>query len=162
MEDGDSRLDGPLLEVMKTAFEQWLIFVGLQGSRDRGEGIAESDIDVVVVLDRLTMADLETYRIIPAELPEREKLCGFVSGREEVACWDTSDLFQFYHDTTAYLGSLDFLLPRISEASIRRAVHLEACNLYHACCHNYIHERNSEILKGCYKSAFLSCGRSIS
>ena len=34
------------------------------------------------------------------------------------------------------------------------AVHLGACNIYHACCHNYLHEREPEILKACCKSAF--------
>lgn len=142
------------LNVMKGTFGGRLACVGLQGSRGRGEGGAASDIDVVVILDRLTMEDLESYRAAVADLPQRELLCGFVSGRGELACWDAADLFQFYHDTTPYLGSLDFLLPRISGESIRRAVHLGACNIYHACCHNYVHERETEILKSCCKSAF--------
>lgn len=142
------------LDVMKGTFGGRLVCVGLQGSRGRGEGSAASDIDVVVILDRLTMEDLDSYRAAVADLPQRELLCGFVSGREELACWDTADLFQFYHDTVPYLGSLDFLLPRISGESIRRAVHLGACGIYHACCHNYLHERDAEVLKGCCKSAF--------
>ena len=35
-----------------------LWFVGLQGSRARGEATAESDIDVVVVLDALAAEDI--------------------------------------------------------------------------------------------------------
>lgn len=142
------------LDVMKGTFGGRLAFVGLQGSRGRGEGTADSDIDVVVVLDRLTLQDLDCYRAAVAGLPRRELLCGFVSGREELAHWDAADLFQFYYDTVPYLGSLDFLLPRISQAAVRRAVHLGACNICHACCHNYVHERAAGILKDCFKSAF--------
>lgn len=142
------------LGVMKGTFGGRLVCVGLQGSRGRGEGVDTSDIDVVVILDCLTVKDLDCYRAAVADLPQRELLCGFVSGRGELACWDAADLFQFYHDTVPYLGSLDFLLPRIGEESIRRAVHLGACNIYHACCHNYLHERDPEVLKGCCKSAF--------
>lgn len=139
---------------IQVCFGKRLVFVGLQGSRGRGEAVGSSDIDVVVILDQLTMADLDAYRAAAAELPMRELLCGFVSGREELVHWDAADLFQFYHDTVPYLGSLDFLLPGIDEAAVRRAVHLGACNIYHACCHNYVHEREPEILKGCCKSAF--------
>ena len=145
---------GRFLDVMKQTFGGRLAFVGLQGSRGRGEGREDSDIDVVVILDRLTPADLDAYRAAVAELPRRELLCGFVSGRAELERWDAADLFQFYHDTTPYLGTLDALLPRIDRAAVRRAAHLGACNIYHACCHNYLHERDPEILKGCCKSAF--------
>lgn len=142
------------LKALRQTFGGRLAFVGLQGSRGRREGREDSDIDVVVILDRLTTADLDAYRAAVADLPRRELLCGFVSGWAELEHWDAADLFQFYHDTTPYLGSLDGLLPRIGQAAVRRAVHLGACNVYHACCHNYLHERDPEILKGCCKSAF--------
>lgn len=142
------------LSAMCGCFGRRLVFAGLQGSRGRGEGTPSSDIDVVVILDYLTVADLDAYRALAARMPQNHLMCGFVAGREELLCWDGADLFQFYHDTKPYLGSLDFLLPRIGEAEIRRAVHLGACNIYHACCHNYLYERDAEILRGCCKSAF--------
>ena len=57
----------------------WLI--GLQGSRARGEAREDSDIDTVLVLDRLEASDLAALREALSPLPERGKLCGFVSGR---------------------------------------------------------------------------------
>ena len=39
-----------------------LWFVGLQGSRARGEAHEGSDIDVVVVLDEVSLCDLAQYR----------------------------------------------------------------------------------------------------
>ena len=44
------------LKELQNVFKNRLVFVGLQGSRGRGEGRPDSDIDVVVVLDRLTPA----------------------------------------------------------------------------------------------------------
>ncbi len=141
------------LKTVQDAFGTRLVFVGLQGSRARGEASERSDIDVVVVLDVLRVSDLERYRTAAAALPNRELLCGFVSGKEELTSWDRADLFQFYHDTVPYFGSLEFLCPLIGPGDIRRAVHLGACNVYHACCHNYLHEREAEVLKSCFKSA---------
>ena len=62
-------------------------FMGIQGSRARGEAHEGSDIDVVLILDELTPDDLVRYRACVAQLPEREKLCGFVSGEEELRRW---------------------------------------------------------------------------
>lgn len=141
------------LKTVQDAFGPRLVFVGLQGSRARGEASERSDIDVVVILDQLSMSDLDRYRAAVAALPDRELLCGFVSGREELAAWDRADLFQFYHDTAPYFGDLEFLRPLIGPADVRRAVHRGACDLYHACCHNYLHERDAEALRACFKSA---------
>lgn len=141
------------LKTVQDAFGARLVFVGLQGSRARGEAAERSDIDAVVILDQLSVSDLDRYRAAVAALPSRELLCGFVSGREELAAWDRADLFQFYQDTVPYYGGLDFLRPLIGPADIRRAVHRGACDLYHACCHNYLHERDAETLRACFKSA---------
>ena len=139
---------------MRAAFGERLLFVGLQGSRGRGEAKEDSDIDVVVILDQLDPPDLDAYRAAAEGLPERGKLCGFVSGRAELAAWDRAELFQFYHDTVPYLGSLEFIRPLMGLTDVRRSIHLGACAIYHACCHNYLHERSPELLHSCRKSAF--------
>lgn len=130
-----------------------IYFFGLQGSYARGEAKDTSDIDVVVIFDTLTIEDIRRYRDMLDELPERDKICGFVSGRDELLKWDTADLFQFCHDTLPIKGTLDELVAMIDDNAVRRAVHTGACNIYHACVHNFLHERDSEILKGLYKSA---------
>ena len=65
-----------------------------------------------------------------------------------------SDLFQFYYDTQPIYGSIDYLLPLISNEDVKRAIKIGACNLYHACCHTYLYEDSAEMLSGLYKSAF--------
>ena len=80
---------------MRQAFGDRLAFVGLQGSRARGEATPKSDIDVVVVLDRLEADDISAYRTALEGLPEREKICGFLSGRAEQMCIRDSDKAAF-------------------------------------------------------------------
>ena len=69
---------------VEAAFGERICFLGLQGSRARGEAGPDSDIDVVLVLDRLAPEDLARYRQAVAALPDRALLCGFLSGREEL------------------------------------------------------------------------------
>lgn len=141
---------------VKSLFGNRVIFIGLQGSYGRGEAGEDSDIDPVVILDTLSLEDLARYDEMLSALPERDKICGFLSGRQVLVDWEKSDLFQFYHDTRPVEGSLDFLRPLIREEDVRRAVLLGACNVYHMCCHNFVHEKSSDILKGLYKSASFS------
>ena len=138
---------------LDASFKNRVWFVGLQGSYGRGEATETSDIDVVVIFDELTEQDIQSYNAMLDTLPNRELICGFVSGKEEILNWEASDLFQFYHDTTPIKGSLDELLALIDDTVIDRAIKIGACNIYHGCVHNMLHEKSEEILKGLYKSA---------
>jgi len=86
-------------------------------------------------------------------LPHREQICGFLSGKDELLNWEPSDLFQFYYDTTPIKGSLDGLLTVIDETAVSRAIKSGACNIYHGCVHNMLHEKSEDILRELYKSA---------
>ena len=99
----DSWMD-EFLQKLNSAFGERVWFAGLQGSYGRGEATETSDIDVVVILDHLSTADLHIYHAMLDSLPHRELVCGFVSGKKELLHWEPSDLFQFYHDTTAFKG----------------------------------------------------------
>jgi predicted nucleotidyltransferase len=139
--------------VLEERFGDRVWFVGLQGSYGRGEATETSDIDVVVILDELTAQDIQTYNTMLDDLPNRELICGFVSGKKELLNWEPSDLFQFYHDTTPIKGSLDEVLELIDDNAVDRAIKIGACNIYHGCVHNMLHEKSEEILKGLYKAA---------
>ena len=128
-------------------------FIGLQGSYGRGEATETSDIDVVLIFDELRMDDLKVYRDMLDTLPNRELICGFISGKDELLNWEASDLFQFYYDTTPIKGTLDCLLEKIDRQAIKRAIKIGACNIYHACVHNFVHEKSDDILRALYKSA---------
>ena len=89
---------------LNEVFASRVWFVGLQGSYGRGEATETSDIDVVVILDELNAEEIHAYNNMLDTLPHRELICGFVSGKDEIMNWEPSDLFQFYHDTTAIEG----------------------------------------------------------
>ena len=141
------------LQKLNEVFKSRVWFVGLQGSYGRGEATETSDIDVVVILNELTVSDIQTYNDMLDTLPHRELICGFVSGKDEILNWEPADLFQFYHDTTPIKGSLDELLPKIDSVAVDRAIKIGACNIYHGCVHNMLHTKNDDILKGLYKAA---------
>ena len=145
-------LDG-FLKALRDTFENRVWFVGLQGSYGRDEATETSDIDVVVILDELSASNIQKYNAMLDALPHRELICGFLSGKDELLHWEPSDLFQFFYDTTPIKGSLDELLTVIDEAAIDRAIKIGACNIYHGCVHNMLHEKSEDILKGLYKSA---------
>ena len=141
------------MEALEDLFGGRIWFVGLQGSRGRGEGSDASDIDMVVILDKLQVEDIGTYSAMLDGLPHRELSCGFLSGRKELMNWEPSDLFHLYHDTTPLRGSLDELLPLMDGEALNRAIKVGACSLYHGCVHNMIHGRSELTLQGLYKSA---------
>lgn len=135
------------------AFGKKIVFLGLQGSYARGEYTNDSDIDIVVIFDSLDFKTLKTYKQFISSMPCSEKICGFVSGREELSAWDKADLFQFYYDTKPIIGSLDTLIERPGRAEAAKAVHVNACSLYHMCSHNYLHAEDKDVLKSLYKAA---------
>ena len=138
---------------LNETFENRVWFVGLQGSYGRGEATESSDIDVVVILDELVVEDIKSYGVMLDTLPNRELICGFLSGKDEIFRWEPSDLFQFCYDTTPIKGSLDEVLALVDETAVDRAIKIGTCNIYHGCVHNMLHEKSEDILRGLYKSA---------
>ena len=141
------------LQKLNHTFGNRVWFVGLLGSYGRGEATETSDIDVVVILDELSAMDIQAYNKMLKTLPHRALICGFLSGKDEIMNWEPSDLFQFCYDTTPIKGSLDEVLSLVDESAVNRAIKIGACNIFHGCVHNMLHEKSEEILRGLYKSA---------
>ncbi len=141
------------LQILNNTFANRVWFVGLQGSYGRGEATETSDIDIVVILDELSAMDIQTYHNILDAMSHRELICGFLSGKKEIMNWETSDLFQFCHDTTPIKGSLEEVMSVIDESAVNRAIKIGVCNIYHGCVHNMLHEKSEDVLRGLYKSA---------
>jgi len=143
------------LEKLQKTFSQKLLFVGLQGSYNRGEATSESDIDLVVILEELNFEDLKLYRSIINNLPNKEKACGFISGKQELQNWSKSDLFQFFYDTKPLYGNLENIIQPPVKEDIRQSIKVSCENLYHASVHSFVHSVNySEDLKSLYKLTF--------
>lgn len=144
-------------DAVQRQFKDRVWFIGQQGSYGRCEATSTSDIDVVLILDTLSIQDLNLYNELINALPNREMVCGFISGKTEIEAWEKSDLFQFCNDTTPIIGSLEPLMHEITEDDVKRAIRIGVCNIYHACVHNLLHEKSVEILKSLYKSAAFTC-----
>lgn len=131
-------------------------FMGIQGSRARGEASEDSDIDVVLVLDVLEYDDAVRYRRCVADLPERDKLCGFISGAGELMNWPRHELYQFCLDTEPLFGTLDDYAALVTEDDILVSARTALGGAYHLCLHNLLHERSEALLREAYKSAFFA------
>lgn len=146
-----------LAEKLRSRFGPRLLFLGLQGSYGRGEAREDSDIDVVTVLDRVELADLDGYRDIVRAMPEGEKACGFLCGAAELKSWPKYDLLAVARDTRDVWGRLADLLPSLGRDDLAEAVSIGASGLHHAACHTYLYglrENWPKFLKEAHKSAF--------
>ena len=115
---------------VRQAFGARVYCIGLQGSRARGEANEDSDIDVVVILDEWRAEDWQRYEAVLDSLPERDKVCGFVSGKRELLAWEPSELFGFYYDTKPWYGKLEELKTCFGIEDARRAVRIGARGLF--------------------------------
>lgn len=142
---------------LKAEFEERLRFVGVQGSRARGEAREGSDIDLVVLLDHVDADDLARYRAIVQSMPHNELACGFVGSESVLAAWPRHELFQFYHDTHALFGALPDVSP-FTRADALEAARIGASEIYHATCHAYVFDGNAAdgILESLFKGAFFT------
>lgn len=146
-----------LIDALQQKLGTRLLYVGLQGSYLRGEANDSSDIDIMVVIDALSVADLDCYRAIIQSMEHAEKSCGFICSKADITHWNPLEICHLLNNTRDCFGELHALVPEYTEKDIRNFVKLSLNNLYHEICHRYIHaERNKSIekLSGAYKSVF--------
>lgn len=144
-----------ILEKLKNKFGERLLFVGLQGSYNRGEASADSDIDLVIILNELRFEDLKAYKKIVDNMPYKEKACGFVSGKAELQNWSKHDIFQFFYDTKPLLGKLSDIINPPSVSDVKLSLKFSAEMLYHSAVHSFLFADNpEEQLAYLYKTAF--------
>ena len=146
-----------LLQQLQQSFGERLRYVGLQGSYRRGEATENSDIDVVVLLNTVTLDDLDTYRAIVRALPEGQKACGFFSSAGDLFNWPRHELFAFQKDTADYWGKLEDFMPALSVNDAAESARIGASGLLHILTHSYLYAAEDErpmILQQAYKAAF--------
>lgn len=146
-----------LLEKLKEAFGERLLYIGLQGSYLRQEATETSDIDIMAVIDALSAADLQTYRDVLVAIGNFEKSCGFICGKADLDQWNPLEICHLLHTTKDYYGALQSLVPAYTMEDEKNYVKFSLNNLYHEMCHRYIHadrERNVSSLPGTCKSVF--------
>lgn len=148
-----SRLTG----LLQARFGGRLMYVGLQGSYLRGEANENSDIDVMVILDELNVADLDDYRTILQSMEDYDKSCGFICGKADLLNWNPLEIRNLLGSTKDHFGKLSDFVPPYSREDLRNFVKMSLNNLYHELCHRYIHANtgeNAAALPGTYKGVF--------
>ena len=146
-----------LTSLLQAHFGNRLVYVGLQGSYLRGEATEQSDIDIMVVIDGLSVSDLDAYRQIIQSLPHSDRSCGFICSKADLANWNPLEICHLLNSTKDICGTLRSLVPAYTDEDIRNFVKVSLNNLYHEICHRYIHagpERSAEALPGTYKAVF--------
>lgn len=146
-----------LIHALRTKFTDRLLYVGLQGSYLRDEATENSDLDVVVIIDDMTVKDLAVYKAIVENLPVPERTCGFICGRQEMAKWNPLEACNFLYGTKDYYGKLVNYVPSYKEKDVVNFIKLSVGNLYHELCHRYVHAdaaKNKKKLPQSYKNVF--------
>ena len=146
-----------LISRCKEAFGGRLLYVGFMGSYLRGEATENSDIDVFVVIDNITLSDMDTYRDIIKGLGNYDKSCGFICGKDEMKSWSPLETCQLLYTTKDVYGKLEPLLTPFTREDEINYVKFCLGNLYHELCHRYIHsprEKNIEKFRGTCKFFF--------
>lgn len=146
-----------LIAAMKEVFGDRLLYVGLQGSYLREEATENSDIDIMVIINHLSVQDLDSYREIISQLEHYEKSCGFICGMEEFSKWNPLELCHILHSTKDYYGRLSLLIPEYGERDIINFIKVSLGNMYHEMCHRYLHAdrmKNFQKLPVTYKNVF--------
>ena len=73
-----------LIILLKDALGERLMYIGLQGSYLRKEETKNSDIDIMAVIDNLSVEDLKTYQKALVSIGNFEKSCGFICSKAEI------------------------------------------------------------------------------
>ena len=143
----DGYIDG-LIDRLKVSFGERLIYVGLQGSYLRNEETVDSDIDIMAVIDDLSVADLKTYQDALVLAGNFDKSCGFICGKADLEHWNPLEICHLLNTTKDYYGELKELVPAYTAEDEKNYIKLSLNNLYHEICHRFIHaDRETNISK---------------
>ncbi len=143
-----------LLSLLKDEFGDELLYLGLQGSYLRGEATEDSDIDAMVILNKLSPEMLRRYRRVIKKAGHEALSCGFICGREEMKSWNRLEIPCLLQSTRDIFGRLSDFVPAYSPDDLRQYIKLSLNSLYHAMCHTYVHGDTAPVLTEFYKSAF--------
>ncbi len=145
------------IEVLLAEFDERVCYIGLQGSYLRGEANQGSDIDMMVILNEMTVTDMERYRSILDRVGNADLACGFICSKADMQKWNPLEICQLKYATKDLYGVLADFLPKWTLDDEVNYVKMSLNNLYHGLCHSYIHgsrERLAQGLYDCYKAAF--------
>ena len=146
-----------LTRLLKDAFGERLLYIGLQGSYLRGEATESSDIDIMAVIDGFSVEDMKIYKNALVSVGNYDKSCGFICGKTDLEHWNPLEICHLLNTTKDHYGELKKLVPQYTIEDEKNYVKFSLNNLYHEICHRYIHadrEYNISRLTMTCKSVF--------
>lgn len=146
-----------MVRLLRETFGRDLLYVGLQGSYLRGEAHEQSDIDVMVILEEVTLPLLDRYRLVLREAGNEELSCGFLCSRADMAHWNPTEIPGLLRGTKDYWGTLADFVPSWTAYDLKVYLQTGLGNLYHEITHRYIHrppERSLTAMAEFHKPVF--------
>ena len=147
-----------LVSRLQAAFGSRLLLVVHVGSWARDDANAHSDIDVNVILDRVTPEDIATYRAIVNEMPDRQLACGYLGGLNEIRLWPRYDLTAFYYGSEVLYGDMVDIVGPIVQRDVFDNAMVALSSVNHAVRHAMIYDESitaaAHAARDLYKVAF--------
>lgn len=153
----DAWLTG-FLTKLEDKFCDRLVWIGHHGSWARQEAGPESDIDCIVVLDRIEDADLHAFRDIVNSMPDARTLgSGILMSIAELRETPRSYLVQFFYGQRVLYGSLQGIVAPPGPEELITDIRLKADDNLHSARHYllYPHDLSKAVHKLKYK--FKNC-----
>lgn len=124
------------VERLRATFGDRLAFVAQHGSWARGEAHADSDMDALVVVDRIADADLAAFREVIASMPEGGRMAsGLFSSVAEMRAMPRHQLYQYFWGCTPLHGSMGVVVAAPSAAELLLDVRVKASTNLHVARH---------------------------
>jgi predicted nucleotidyltransferase len=128
---------------LKEGFGDRLVWIGHHGSWARGEPREESDIDCVVVLDRIEDDDLIAFRDIVHSMPDAAKLAsGSIMSILELKMTPRLYMVQLFHGRKVLYGSLEGIVDPLTPADLIEDIKTKADDNLHAARHYLLYPHN--------------------
>lgn len=146
------------LKRLRDGFSDRLKFVGHHGSWARGEAKPESDIDTIVVLDRIESHDLEIFRDIVSSMPDAKTLASnALVSVSELQVWPRFDLMQLFYGCKVLHGTLDGIIEKITTDDLIDSIKVTASANSHHARHYLLHPHELSMAVHNLKYPFKNC-----
>lgn len=143
---------------LKEAFGDRLVWIGHHGSWARGEPREESDIDCVVVLDRIEDEYLIAFRDIVSSMPDAQKLgSGIFLSVAELRQIPRFELVQFFYGRKVLHGSIEGIVEPPEAADFISDIKIKASDNLHAARHYLLFPHEFPKVVGKLKYHFKNC-----
>jgi uncharacterized protein len=145
-----------LMHNLSNTFGERLVFAGHTGSFVRGEATENSDIDLNVILDKIDINDLITYRQIIKKMPCISRACGFICSVQEIKAWPRNELFHFINGCKVLCGNIFDLIDGPDNRDITDYIRNSSSAILHETRHKLIYSEHYDVnsLEFSYKNIF--------